>query len=66
MENIYRSNEYSELIDHVAYKVWDMDKTYTLTGTLYVKDGDALTELMTETVDFLQPKQWHTGCYIHI
>ena len=24
----------------------------TLTGTLYVKEGDALTELMTETVDF--------------
>lgn len=40
------------LTDHVAYKNLDMDKTYTLTGTLYVKDGDALTELMTETVDF--------------
>lgn len=40
------------LTDHVAYKNLDMDKTYTLTGTLYVKDGDALTELMIETVDF--------------
>ena len=40
------------LTDHVAYKNLDTDKTYTLTGTLYVKDGDALTELMTETVDF--------------
>lgn len=40
------------LTDHVAYKNLDMDKTYTLTGTLYVKDGDTLTELMTETVDF--------------
>ncbi|MFQ6992659.1 MAG: VaFE repeat-containing surface-anchored protein [Lachnospiraceae bacterium] len=44
------------LTDHVAYKNLDMDKTYTLTGTLYVKDGDALTELMTETVDF-QPTE---------
>ncbi|MFQ9166243.1 MAG: VaFE repeat-containing surface-anchored protein, partial [Lachnospiraceae bacterium] len=40
------------LTDHVAYKNLDMDKTYTLTGTLYVKDGETLTELMTETVDF--------------
>ena len=40
------------LTDHVAYKNLDTDKTYTLTGTLYVKEGDALTELMTETVDF--------------
>ena len=40
------------LTDHVAYKNLDIDKTYTLTGTLYVKEGDALTELMTETVDF--------------
>ena len=44
------------LTDHVAYKNLDMDKTYTLTGTLYVKDGDALTELMTETDDF-QPTE---------
>ena len=44
------------LTDHVAYKNLDTDKTYTLTGTLYVKDGDALTELMTETVDF-QPAE---------
>ena len=44
------------LTDHVAYKNLDMDKTYTLTGTLYVKDGDALTEMMTETVDF-QPTE---------
>ena len=44
------------LTDHVAYKNLDMDKTYTLTGTLYVKDGDALTELMIETVDF-QPTE---------
>ena len=44
------------LTDHVAYKNLDTDKTYTLTGTLYVKDGDALTELMTETVDF-QPTE---------
>ena len=36
------------LTDHVAYKNLDTDKTYTLTGTLYVKDGDALTEMMTE------------------
>ena len=34
------------LTDHVAYKNLDMDKTYTLTGTLYVKDGDTLTELI--------------------
>ena len=27
------------LTDHVAYKNLDTDKTYTLTGTLYVKDG---------------------------
>lgn len=40
------------LTDHVAYKNLDTDKTYTLTGTLYVKEGDALNELMTETVDF--------------
>ena len=40
------------LTDHVAYKNLDTDKTYTLTGTLYVKESDALTELMTETVDF--------------
>ena len=40
------------LTDHVAYKNLDTDKTYTLTGTLYVKEGDAITELMTETVDF--------------
>ena len=40
------------LTDHVAYKNLDTDKAYTLTGTLYVKEGDALTELMTETVDF--------------
>lgn len=44
------------LVDHVAYKNLDADKTYTLTGTLYVKDGDALTELMTKTVDF-QPTE---------
>ncbi len=44
------------LTDHVAYKNLDTDKTYTLTGTLYVKDGDALTELMIETVDF-QPTE---------
>ena len=44
------------LVDHVAYKNLDTDKTYTLTGTLYVKDGDMLTELMTETVDF-QPTE---------
>ena len=44
------------LTDHVAYKNLDTDKTYTLTGTLYVKDGDALTEMMTETVDF-QPTE---------
>ena len=44
------------LTDHVAYKNLDTDKTYTLIGTLYVKDGDALTELMTETVDF-QPTE---------
>ena len=44
------------LTDHVAYKNLDTDKTYTLTGTLYVKEGDALTELMTETVDF-QPTE---------
>ena len=44
------------LVDHVAYKNLDTDKTYTLTGTLYVKEGDALTELMTETVDF-QPTE---------
>ena len=44
------------LTDHVVYKNLDTDKTYTLTGTLYVKDGDALTELMTETVDF-QPTE---------
>ena len=44
------------LVDHIAYKNLDTDKTYTLTGTLYVKDGDALTELMTETVDF-QPTE---------
>ena len=42
----------STLTDHVAYKNLDTDKTYTLTGTLYVKEGDALTALMTETVDF--------------
>ena len=40
------------LTDHVAYKNLDTDKTYTLTGILYVKEGDVLTELMTETVDF--------------
>lgn len=40
------------LTDHVAYKNLDTDKTYTLTGTLYIKDGEALTELMTQTVDF--------------
>lgn len=40
------------LTDHVAYKNLDTDKTYTLTGTLYVKECDALTALMTETVDF--------------
>ena len=40
------------LTDHVAYKNLDTDKTYTLTGTLYMKDGEALTELMTQTVDF--------------
>lgn len=40
------------LVDHVAYKNLDTDKNYTLTGTLYVKDGDALTELLTEMVDF--------------
>ena len=44
------------LVDHVSYKNLDTGKTYTLTGTLYVKDGDALTELMTETVDF-QPTE---------
>ena len=44
------------LTDHVVYKNLDTDKTYTLTGTLYVKDGDALTELMIETVDF-QPTE---------
>ena len=40
------------LTDHVAYKNLDTDKTYTLTGTLYIKDVEALTELMTQTVDF--------------
>lgn len=40
------------LTDHVAYKNLDTDKTYTLTGTLYIKDGEVLTELMTQTVDF--------------
>ena len=40
------------LTDHVAYKNLDTDKKYTLKGTLYIKEGDALTELMTETVDF--------------
>ena len=44
------------LTDHVVYKNLDTDKTYTLTGTLYVKDGDALTELMIEAVDF-QPTE---------
>ena len=44
------------LVDHVAYKNLDTDKTYTLTGTLYVKDGNALTELLTEAVDF-QPTE---------
>lgn len=44
------------LTDHVAYKNLDTDKKYTLKGTLYIKDGDALTELMTETVDF-QPTE---------
>ena len=38
------------LTDHVAYKNLDTDKTYTLTGTLYIKDVEALTELMTQTV----------------
>ena len=28
------------LTDHVAYKNLDTDKTYTLTGTLYIKDGE--------------------------
>lgn len=45
------------LTDHVAYKNLDTDKTYTLTGTLYVKEGDVLTELMTETVDFTPPEK---------
>ena len=45
------------LTDHVAYKNLDTDKTYTLTGTLYVKEGDALTALMTETVDFTPTKK---------
>ena len=40
------------LTDHVAYKNLDTDKTYTLTGTLYIKDVEALTEFMTQTVDF--------------
>lgn len=40
------------LTDRVAYKNLDTDKTYTLTGTLYIKDVEALTELMTQTVDF--------------
>ena len=40
------------LTDHVAYKNLDTGKTYTLTGTLYIKDGEVLTELMTQTVDF--------------
>ncbi len=44
------------LTDHVSYRNLETDKVYTLTGTLYVKDGDALTELMTETVDF-QPTE---------
>ena len=44
------------LTDHVSYRHLETDKVYTLTGTLYVKDGDALTELMTETVDF-QPTE---------
>lgn len=45
------------LTDHVAYKNLDTDKTYTLTGILYVKEGDVLTELMTETVDFTPPEK---------
>ncbi len=44
------------LTDHVSYRHLETDKVYTLTGTLYMKDGDALTELMTETVDF-QPTE---------
>ena len=44
------------LVDHVAYRNLDTDKIYTLTGTLYVKDGDAITALVTETVDF-QPTE---------
>ena len=40
------------LTDHVAYTNLDANKKYTLTGTLYVKDGDAVTALVTETVDF--------------
>lgn len=41
------------LTDHVAYINLDAGKKYTLTGTLYVKDGDAVTALVTETVDFI-------------
>ena len=44
------------LVDHVAYKNLDTDKTYTLTGTLYVKDGDDLKKLLTKTVDFQPTK----------
>lgn len=44
------------LTDHVSYKNLDTDKTYTLTGTLYAKDGESLTALATETVDF-KPSQ---------
>ena len=44
------------LTDHVSYRNLDTDKVYTLTGTLYVKDGDAITALVTEKVDF-QPTE---------
>lgn len=44
------------VVDHVAYKNLDTDKTYTLTGTLYEKDGEVLKKLMTETVDFQPTK----------
>lgn len=44
------------LTDHVSYRNLEVGKKYTLTGTLYGKDGDQLTELVTQKIEF-QPEK---------
>lgn len=51
-EHFTEALESVTLTDRVEFKNLDTDKTYTLTGTLYIKEGDSLTQLMSQIIDF--------------